>query len=270
MTPPRITTGSGHAPRRPRLALDDAPALAAVSASGAATIAWKPSKRRSQLRTARASRRLLDLEIYTADAVRKTVNYPKKPHYHGECTIASTGQAVFYESMLERRALHWLDITQELVSVSTQPMQITFDDGSVHFPDILALHADHRQVLYDVKPAKFVPKFERQFANTRAMCERVGWGYELITGFSPAHEQNLELLAGHGGRLFRPSERMRQQILAAVDGPTRIADAARAVDPEHRNAAIPAIHHLICHRQLRADLDRAVLTTDTLIRKPTL
>lgn len=237
----------------------------AVPGTAATTIEWMPT--RGTLRRENASRALLREELYRARTVRQSVNYPKKRNYQGECFIAATGQSVFYESLLERRALHWLDFTCELAAVSTQPMRIRFADGSEHYPDILALHTDRRQVVYDVKPMRFVEKFRHQFENTAALCRQVGWGYQVITDFTPVFEQNLAVLADHRTRLFQPAATMRDQILAAVDGPTPIREAAAAVDWEVRHAAVPAIHHLLWHGALKADLNRSVITGNTLIWK---
>src|SRR5690625_4642359 len=100
--------------------------------------------------------------------------------------------------MTEYTALMYLDHTERLSAVASQPVCFHFADASRHYPDFFALHESGEKVMYDVRPLALVDKTaEEQFAKTSEACERIGWGYAVLHGVSGGST----LQPGVGGRV---------------------------------------------------------------------
>lgn len=210
---------------------------------------------------------LLDEGLYLAGRSRVGNNYQWRRNYAGVNWFSSCGTHVEYESMFERLALLWLDFSSDIVAIAAQPMLMLFEDETHHYPDFIALHADHRQVVYDVKPAALVTdKARKQFDNTAALCRRVGWDYHVLTGTEPVLEANLNWLAQFRQPVFAPPTDARQRLLAAVSDPIPLAEAAAAMQHPTPTAARASIYHLAWIHEIQLDLTRP-LSNQTLIRK---
>jgi hypothetical protein len=230
-----------------------------------ATIEWL-----DQLGTARkavADTRLLDRELFLAQRSRTGNRYPKQRNYHGLNWFAGTGTHVWHESLFERYALLTLDFRHDIVALAVQPMTMTFDDGSEHYPDFIALHSDHRQVVYDVKPASRVgAKAQLQFDTTEALCRRIGWGYEVFSDPDPQVRLNVEWVANFRNPAFAPEPSARQQLLAAAARPLSLHSAAQLMRDHGWDGGVAGAYHLVWTGELTIDLTEP-LSTNTLVRK---
>lgn len=214
-----------------------------------------------------AGKALLDRELYLARASRVGNRYPGQSNYHGLKYFSNTGTQLWHESLMERRFLLTLDFTDDVVAIAAQPMKMDFADGSSHFPDFIALHADQRQVVYNVKPASLIkPKVQIQFDNAAALCLKVGWTHAVVSSFEPAVIANIEWLANFRNAIFRTSPKALDQLFTALAEPASVADAAASMTDAALNSAIPAIYHLAWQGELRLDLSRP-LSNATLVRK---
>ena len=232
------------------------------------TVTWKNPAGAEH--TAFAGPELLDEELYLAGAIRTGNRYPGQRNYHGLHWFSNTGTHVWHESMFERQSLLWLDFTSDIVAIAAQPMRMDFTDGSTHFPDFIALHSDYRQVVYNVKPTRFLTeKAEAQFRNAAALCKQVGWGHEVISDLDPTYMANIEWLAHYRQPVFAPLPDIRAELLAAADEHLPIRDLAAAIDANKWPAVIAAIYHLTWHGELEVDLTYA-LTNASLIGKKKL
>lgn len=219
------------------------------------------------LRVGPADQRRLNDELYLAPPMRKSRQYPKRRHYAGENWFSNTGQHVWHESLFERHSLLWLDFHHDIVAIASQPMRMDFDSGLHHFPDLLALHADGHQVVYDIKPAELISaKARRQFDATAEICKAVGWGYEIISGFDRVTSVNLSWLSNFRQNHYAPPRAARELLLAALSEPLPLAEAATAFRTGTRNAHKGWLYHLAWVGDLIFDLTRPITNT-TLIRK---
>jgi hypothetical protein len=218
-------------------------------------------------RKAIADSRLLDRELFLAQRSRTGNRYPKQRNYHGLTWFAGTGKQVWHESLFERYALLTLDFRHDIVALAVQPMTMTFDDGSEHYPDFIALHSDHRQVVYDVKPASRVgAKAQRQFDATEALCRRIGWGYEVFSDPDRQVRLNVEWVANFRNPAFAPEPVARQQLLAAAERPLALHSAAQLMRDQGWNGGVASAYHLVWTGELTIDLTEP-LSTKTLVRK---
>jgi hypothetical protein len=214
-----------------------------------------------------ATKRLLDRELYLAFPSRKGNRYPKQRNYHGLTWFSGTGQQVWTESLMERRALLWLDFTCNIVSVASQPMKMIFADGTHHFPDFICLQADQRQVVYNVKPEKFITdEVQRQFDNAAELCAQVGWTHTVVSSFDTDIIRNVEWLANYRAPINRPSERVRDLALSALEDPLSVGDIASALRSREVVNPIPSIYHLAWTGEIRLDLSTPI-TNRTIARK---
>lgn len=234
------------------------------SAGHAASVAWTPRAGRL-LKTAFASPKLLDEELYLAQQTRTGNRYPGQRNYHNRTFIASTGEHVWCESLTERRLLLSLDFEQTVVAIAAQPMIMNFANGSHHFPDFVALHADQRQVVYNVKPACYITeKVKQQFANADELCALVGWTHVVASEFDSQEMKNIERLAYFRNHLLAPSASLRDDLLIAAATARTVGELSDLVSGGH--TAVPAILHLVWDRQIGLDMTLP-LSTRTLIRK---
>jgi hypothetical protein len=231
-----------------------------------ATISWLSLD--SKIHTELASPALLSRSIFLAPAIRIGNKYPKKRAYPGYNWFSKTNGFVWYESMFEREALLWLDLLTDVVAITSQPMRMDFADGSHHYPDFFALHSDHRQVVYDVKPAsKLNEKALDQFKKTEELCAEIGWGFKLITDQSDAARANIHWLSNYRQTRFAPSVAARDGLIAELTNrPLTVAEAAEILDLQSHNTGRPSVYHLIWQRDLAFDMQN-VLTDSTSITR---
>jgi hypothetical protein len=224
--------------------------------------------RNGKKRTELAELARLNDELYLARPFRVSHQYPKRRHYAGENWFANTGKHVWHESLFERKAMLWLDFSCDIVAIASQPMRMDFANGLTHVPDLIALHSDHRQVVYDVKPAELItPTVMEQFAETARACAAVGWGYEVISSFDRVTAANLTWLSNFRQDHYQPPEEARTQLLAALETSLSLEQAAESIRVGLPGARKGWIYHLLWVGEVHLDLSAAPITNSTLIRK---
>lgn len=215
-----------------------------VPSSDRSVIAWTDAS--GALRSAIADQRCLAHELETARVSRRPVKYQHRRNYEGFYWCAGSGESVWYESMTEYSALMKLDHTCKLAKVAAQPFCILFDDGSRHYPDFFAVHLSGQQVLYDVRPAQRVDdKAQEQFGKTRDLCDRIGWGYEVLNGVTGVERHNLEWLAGYRHSYAAPGAELASRVREGVSTPVPLGELAYTLDPELPVRFLPMIYHLM-------------------------
>jgi hypothetical protein len=217
-----------------------------------ATVTWVDARgtRRSEI----AGPGLLRHALVEAVPIRKSKSHTNSTSYRGHAWFSQTDQQLWTESRFEWFALMWLDMFHDIDSVAVQPMRIDFGDGLHHVPDVFALHADSRQVLYDIKPAATTtPEAKEQFRKTREVCARVGWGYEVFNGLPPIVTRNVKFLWNFRGPDYKPSAAVARRIIELLDTPRTISSVVM-----ESGLLLPVVNtgifHMVWKRQLRADL----------------
>ena len=232
-----------------------------------ARVQWKKRADQKTLTSALASRALLGMDLYTAAPIRTGNRYPQQRNYHGYYWHSAARMQLWHESLLERSILMWLDHSEDIVAIATQPFTILFADGTEHVPDFIALHANNKQVVYDVKPlCRINDHAAEQFRKTKAICDEVGWGYEVHTELSEPLASNLAWVQMFRHPRFYPGLASVQQLTDALTEPVSL-DAIAALLPDLTlGNARAAVYHLVWERILDADLTQPLSNT-SLIRK---
>ncbi len=269
---PALAFGARSLPRprpsRPRTSRPQRTLTPAEAAELAlpATVTWMPDVERARQKTAPADPDLLNRELYDVALFRQPHRYPRQKNIQGLYFFTGARKHIWHESQLEAQVMRWLDLREDIVALSTQPMRIDFADGTSHTPDLLTLHSDHRQVLRDVKPQKYVPKFQEQFAKTRAFCEHVGFHYELHHELPRQVDVNLSWIAGFKHHGYRPPPEAISRTVDALHQPLPLHNAARLLAPEDLARGRSGLFHLIWSGLLGLDLTTPI-SDRTLIER---
>lgn len=204
-----------------------------------------------------ADSRATGLGLDRARVCRQAIKYPHRRNYEGYYWFSRTGQHLWYESLTEYTALMWLDFSQAIVGISTQPFCIVFADGALHFPDIFAVLEDGTQSLYDVRPQSLIDEKPAQlFAKTRGVCEHIGWPYQILGELEQPMRHNLEWLAAYRHPRYRPSPEVRENIANCLTTPAKLLEVAQAVNAKAPAFGIHYVYNLLWTRDLHADLAR--------------
>ncbi|WBM79119.1 TnsA-like heteromeric transposase endonuclease subunit [Cryobacterium breve] len=228
-------------------------------------VVWVDHARRQHVENATPA--LVHRNIVEARRIRTGYQYKAQRNYHGLYAFGQTGQHIWYESLFEMTALMALDFTAGITAIASQPMMMQFADGTVHYPDLFAIHTDGRQVVYDVRPEKLIkPKTQAQFAETKRLCDKVGWAYELFTRIDPLVKANMEWLIGYRHPRYQPNEATQALVLAAADPGARFRDLVHVADRDSPARGAMTVYNLLWHHLLTFDMT-AQLTTYTTITK---
>lgn len=215
-----------------------------------------------------AERARLNDELYLARPFRVSHQYPKRRPYSGQNWFSNTGTHVWHESLFERLAMLWLDFHEDIVAIASQPMQMDFANGLHHVPDLIALHSDHRQVVYDIKPAELISATaQEQFDETARVCAGVGWQYEVISSFDAVTRANLAWLSNFRQNHYEPPEQVRTQLLRTLTTAMSLQEAADSIQEGPPNAHKAWIYHLAWLGEIQLDLASSPFCNATLIRK---
>jgi len=221
-------------------------------AVGRPTIRWKDGGGR--VRAAVADRGAAGLAMHNAMHARYPVKYQGRQNYQGYYWFAALENHVWYESMNEFSSLMLLDHLGGIVAVASQPMIMNFSDGTWHYPDYFALHADGTQVVYDVKAEKDIDdKVAAQFEKSARFCERCGWGYEVLHGVRGVPGWNLEWIAAYRHNRYSPDAELLNSILGRLDDRTTLGELARTVGMGRRFLRIHNIYNAMWRRHIAFD-----------------
>lgn len=210
--------------------------------------------------------KILHRKLHLARRARTGSQYKGKSNYQGMYWLSQLDQHVWYESLFELTAMTWLDYEHGIHGFSSQPMLLSFNDGTAHFPDFFALHEDGTQVVYDVKPAKLLDSAKQQFANTQRICDAVGWQYELFTDIDEFTRVNLEWLLGYRNPRYAPDDETRERLRDAATVPLTFSNAVRLADEKHPRRGIHVIANMLWTHHLRFDIDRQLTPLSSIWR----
>ncbi|WP_105035167.1 TnsA-like heteromeric transposase endonuclease subunit [Cryobacterium aureum] len=206
-------------------------------------------------RAAPANRAATKLGLHLAQLSRQPAKYQHRRHYEGFYWFSGTGRLVWHESMAEYTALMWWDHRHSIQAIAPQPMCIIFADGSRHYPDFFAVHADGSQVLYDVRPSELIDeKAAAQFQKTEDLCRKTGWRYEVFAGVERVVRHNLEWLAAYRNERCHPDVVLAERVLGFLDHERPFADLLLLLDLKVPAKYVPQLYNMMWNRKIYFDL----------------
>jgi hypothetical protein len=188
-------------------------------------------------------------------------------HTPGRYWAATMGELVEFESHLEEKWLTMLDFDAGVTGFSSQPMELEAADEHGpwhHVPDIFARRSDGSALLLDVKnPARLDDEPVRlQAARTAALCEQLGWDYEMVGEPAAQRWANVFELSGKRRPLYLGQDLVSRLLELAAD-PVPVGDLLSFVTPE--DLARGVLLHLCWRQAVVFDLGRP-LRESTLVR----
>jgi hypothetical protein len=227
----------------------------AAVASGRPHMAWMVGER---WHAAVADPAVLGHDLFLSRRVRTPRRYASKRSLSGFYWFSANGDHVWHESLNESKVLRNLDHRGDIIAIGAQPATVVFPDKHWHVLDYIALNDAGQQIVIDVKLETDLakPKVALQLTSTAAMCETVGWGYEVHVDLPVQHEQNMEWLEQFKlPRLAPPvdaTDRLADVTRPGV--PIPVIEAARALSPTSDKVGRTWIYHLVWCRVLQMDL----------------
>jgi hypothetical protein len=214
------------------------------------------------------------LALEHAAPIRRFYAWRGKRNYEGSWWSSTNRAHVGFESLLERDFLLEADFRRDVVAVSSQPFALLWPyrgrGRRYHVPDYFARLDSGDGLVVDVKPTGRVDAAGEQFAMTREVCSRIGWGYEVFTGLVEPNGSNLRWLAGFRHDRFTASSQAVRAILAAFDSGRPLGDGIRRATASLQVEG-SLVHawtlNLIFTGRLACDLGQAPLTMRTAIRR---
>ncbi|MER8186975.1 TnsA-like heteromeric transposase endonuclease subunit [Kitasatospora sp. NPDC094015] len=190
--------------------------------------------------------------------VRDIPSYAGQQHTPGELWFATSDRFLAYESYLESKWMKLLDFDPDVADLVAQPFELEGrDQGGVwrHTPDLFARLGDGTVRLLDVKANRFLPHLDvtRQRIRTAAVCEAMGWDYEMVGEPDPLRWESVKWLAGYR----RPSlaaDELAAPLLELAAHPVTIGDLlAFQSAPDIARAVV---YHLMWHHRLAFDITK--------------
>lgn len=226
----------------------------------------------SQLLNVEASGALTAEPFEDALPIREFFAWPGKRNYEGLWWSSTTKRHTGFESLLERQYLLSADHDPDVVGVSSQPLAILWPKGTQdaegrrlrdHVPDFFVRLSNGDGRLVDVRrPDKAEA---HQFALTKALCDEIGWQYEVFTGLDEQVAHALTWLGGYRMDRYAPSTEVAQRLVEAFTPATSlragVARAARSSGVQKDLVQANALNMLFTGR-LSVDL-RQPLTMDS-------
>lgn len=243
-------------------------ALLVASPNGLDAIQWIESGK--SVRTEPVSPALLSAPLASAKQIRTGEQYQYRLNRHGFYHWHRTSAAVWFESNVEQDALVELDFGGAL-AVASQPMRILFGNWTdlvSHVPDFFVVASDGAPTVVDVKPsARINDAAIRQFDATRAVCDDIGWRYEVMVEQDKVRARNLAYLRAARSTPWHPQPEVFDIVREVFRDGRALADGVHRVSQSVPAIGYRAVRHLLWHRLLTADLhttlgaDSAVTTT---------
>ncbi|RMI31133.1 TnsA-like heteromeric transposase endonuclease subunit [Actinomadura harenae] len=215
-------------------------------------VEWVDGERNGFRRGGLAS--VSEVAFEAARPVRRFSSYRGQRHFTGWYWAATTESLVGFESWLERDRAMLLDADRRVVGLSSQPFRLTWPDGRrdvSHTPDYFARLEGGSGLVVDVRPAdRMEPRDAEKFSATEAMCQAVGWSYQLAHEPDPVLLSNVRWLAGYRHPRYRVTE-VSRRLLDAFAEPAGLAATAELVGD--LVAVLPVLYHLVWCGDLRIE-----------------
>ncbi|MFJ7247969.1 TnsA-like heteromeric transposase endonuclease subunit [Kitasatospora sp. NPDC098652] len=188
---------------------------------------------------------------------RDLPSYPGIRHTPGSYWVTCCDAVLDYESYLESKWMRLLDFDDQVKALAAQPFVLEGTDMHgkwTHVPDLFVRRSDDTALLVDVKNPQHLdkPRVRLQAQRTAAVCELMGWDYEMVGEPDPQLWATVEWLGGYR-RPLNATAGLVEPLLALAATPVTIADLVSFHTPE---LARPVVYHLMWHHRLLFDPTR--------------
>lgn len=182
-----------------------------------------------------------------------------------------TGQAIAFESSLERDFVTLMSFDPYTVLIEEQPVRVDVPGGvgraAYYVPDFLVTRIRGPDLLVEIKPSEVLKsdreKFESRFAAAGRYAEAIGWAFQIWT----EHEirvprlENLKFLSRF--RLETPNPVLTADLerrLAVCNSAVSVRDLLQQYDDDTQapDRALRTIWCLLAHGTLQVDLDEPI------------
>lgn len=183
--------------------------------------------------------------------LRETARYPGRRNVDGLYWCAQLDKHVYFESLLEKQVLMWMDHSWDLSVVVSQPFELRLEADFRHIPDFLVQTSDGRMTVVNVKPSgdlreKVLVLFER----VQQWARSVGWSAEVFSELPDAVGRNLRWVAGYRAKRHAPAPEDRARILRLVSDRTLPLNELWHATLPSTPATVAAVYHLLWERDL--------------------
>ena len=191
----------------------------------------------------------------SVDVVRVPASWQHKRSYEGFYWAATTASHVWFESLYERAALIRLDRDRRVAGLASQPMWIHWPQGAgKHAPDFFVRYHDGSAALVDVRPAERIGDDDAEvFRMTAEVCERLGWGYQVVSDISVTEHRNLRFLSGY--RFDRWISASATARIRASEGEQRTLGEWEELLANLCAEPLGAVYSALWWRRLRVDVE---------------
>ncbi|MER7455635.1 TnsA-like heteromeric transposase endonuclease subunit [Micromonospora sp. NPDC126480] len=199
----------------------------------------------------------------TCQPIRRIPRYENSRHTPGRYWSATTRTLIGYESYLESKWMTLLDFDSEVAAFTGQPFRIEGrDPGDVwsHTPDIFSRKVDGSVQLIDVKNPHRLDDSDvlLQARRTTALCQGLGWEYQLVGDMEPQRWENIYWLSAFR-RPLQASAELIPALLARASKPISIRSLLGQMPVP--DVARPVMFHLCWRQSLVFDLDEPLRQT---------
>jgi len=192
-------------------------------------------------------------------------SYAGQRNYPGLFYSSTNSAHVVYESRLELSWLWLADFDPEVVRIAAQPMLVVGRDGSrdrVRIPDFLALYADGRAAVVDVKPDDMLDDAEVRdsLAWTARTFADAGIEYAVWSGVPETLLRNVRLVASARRTGLVPDVSVEAAVRLCPVAGGSIAELERSLGSAGglETSARAAVFAALWRGRLRCDMSRPI------------
>ena len=206
--------------------------------------------------------------------VRQFPSWRGKRNYSGSYWSSTNSGHVGFESLYERTALMMFDREPTVTRISSQPMWISWSDGSApgsHAPDFFLRHSSGDGEIIDVRPkARIDEAATRSFEATQELCDQVGFSYRVISDIDATLDQNLRFLSRYRDREWKLPATQIEILRRCQPFELSIRALIAMLSEKNQESRAPGwVYSLLWSAQIQTDL-RKPLRQDSLVRLPAL
>lgn len=201
--------------------------------------------------------------LHLALPIRTFYAWRGKRNLEGLHYLQTTGNHIPFESRLEHQYLLTADFDPDIVAVAAQPLAILWPHDTPgrrsHVPDFFVRHANGDGTVVDVRAARYLDKAADQFNATQALCDEIGWHYQVWTGADRHLMDGITFVSGYRADRCVPAPELEAALVGVYAEPVPLEQglpwAAKRAGVS-RAVALAGLYHLVWRGVLAIDMTR--------------